>query len=269
MMVPVGRPTGVRLLPFVCLTSVALVAGCSGDATSTGTQSAAASSSMPAESTLVDAQRCAQKPPTGAIDRTGYDLRFTRGRIYISSTPAAPQAATPLPPEGAPPQPATPTTSTSRPTTTCHRFERWGDPVPDVPPDSLLFVFKGGDGDGAQVEFPVNELTGEHLPPIGVSRPTVGPLTEPIAATIGLSADGTFHSSGTCRLRLTAMSAKRAAGHFDCPAATLADTDPLNPDDDVPFDEESSTPPPSAAGPGQIDAAASAVDLAGWFDLQP
>ena len=131
-----------------------------------------------------------------------------------------------------------------------------------MPPDSLLFVFKGAGIDGAQIEFLVGELTGGVLPPIGTVRPRVGPLTGPINAQVGVSAEGTYHHSPVCALTITAMSAERAAGFFSCPSAA----NPLAPDDDVPYDaDESSTVPPPPGAP----AVPPAVSLTGWFDLRP
>lgn len=135
-----------------------------------------------------------------------------------------------------------------------------------MPPDSLLFVFKDAGTGGAQIEFLISELTGGLLPPVGATRPTVGPLTRPINAQIGVSINGVYHHSSACQLSVTGMSGELAAGSFTCPAATRVDANPLAPDDDVPhdLDESSTTKRPDAEG-NSTDT----VALSGWFQLTP
>lgn len=209
-------------------------------------------SSRPASST-VDAAQCTQVPPPGHIDRTGYDLRFTHGRMLV--------AITPLPG----PLPTTPAPARS----SCHQFAKSGNAAPDVPPDSLLFTFTGPGADGAQVEFLAGDLTGGVLPPIGDVRPTVGPLTGPINAQIGVSANGTYHHATTCQLALVAISPTRAGGTFTCAAATESDANPFAPSDDVTHDDESAAEiPGSTSTPGSAPPATT-TRLTGWFELTP
>lgn len=237
-----------------------LTAACS-DSTS-ATRQAQSSSTVATASAPQDPARCAAKPPSGTIDRQGFELNFTRGHILIASGQTTASSAQ----QG---QPALPTTSAAQQISSapaCYEFARWGQSTPDVPPDTLLFVFKGDGTDGAQIEFPVGELTGEHLPPTDGPRPPVGPLTAPITATVGLSEKGAYRSSAACSLILTAMSSKRAAGSFQCPETVVSAQNPLAPDDDVPFDDEGTT---STGTPAPDAASQPRVGLAGWFDLQP
>ena len=246
------------------------------------TRAAQSSSATPTTSAQQDPARCAEKAPSGSIDRQGYDLRFTRGHILISPRPltASPAqvgvggqvgAAGQVGADGQVVAPASPTAQQMSSAPACYEFARWGEPTPDVPPDSLLFVFKGDGTDGAQIEFPVGALTGEHLPPTDGPRPPVGPLNTPITATVGLSEKGTYRSSTTCKLTLTAMSSKRAAGSFDCPETIVAEQNPLDPNDDVPVDDDSAAPA-AAPAPGAPTPGAQPerpTSLTGWFDLQP
>ncbi|WP_245551896.1 hypothetical protein [Gordonia aichiensis] len=251
--------TGVVAIAAAALTST--IAACS-DSTS-ATRAAQSSSAVAAASAPQDPARCTEKPPSGTIDRQGFDLSFTRGQILIASgqTTASPSAQ-----EGRTALPATSAAQQMSSAPACYEFARWGQPKPDVPPDTLLFVFKGDGTDGAQIEFPVGELTGEHLPPTDGPRPPVGPLTAPITASVGLSERGMYRSSSACRLTVTAMSSKRAAGSFECPESVASAQNPLAPDDDVPFDDEGTT---STGTPAPDTASQRPVRLTGWFDLRP
>ncbi|MEO9330477.1 hypothetical protein [Gordonia aurantiaca] len=237
------------------MSAVAVLAtGCGGGDTPSNAASSSATST-PA-SAPIDPEECTRKPPQGHVDRSGQNLRFSSGgiRIAISDAP---------PPPGSPGGTATPQPGTEA---RCYEFGRWGPPQPDVPPDSLLFVFKGTGTDGAQIEFVISELTGGIVPPAGGGpRPTAGPLTKPINAQIGVSVNGVYHHSPACQLAVTAMSGQLAAGSFTCPTATRVDANPFAPDDDVPFDvdESSTTPQPD---PG---ARTGTVLLTGWFELRP
>ncbi|MGP3708340.1 hypothetical protein [Gordonia paraffinivorans] len=263
-------------LPSVCsralgvLASVSavavLVGGCGADETPSAGSSA--TTTTPA-SRPVDPEACAQTPPQGSVDRSGQNLKFSTGSIRIAisqappppgSPPGATTSATPKATESGAPGPD------AEPESRCYEFERWGPQQPDVPPDSLLFVFKGAGTDGAQIEFVISELTGGIVPPAGGGpRPTAGPLLRPINAQIGVSVDGVYHHSPACQLALTAMSGKLAAGSFTCPAATRVDANPFAPDDDVPFDADES----SAAPQPDPGATADTVLLGGWFELRP
>ncbi|GAA1481550.1 hypothetical protein GCM10009624_19900 [Gordonia sinesedis] len=237
----------------VALACVALgAAGCA-DAESTPAQPSSSTPSSAVASAPRDPAICARTPPSGRIERSGRDLSFENGKLYVAVTPAS----------SGPPAPPTPAAPTSGPGigtatgTTCYEFTKWGNPSPDVPPDALLFTFAGARGDGAQIEFLVVDLTGGVLPPIGPVRPTVGPLNQPINAAVGVSAGGVYRHSTTCALRITAMSPQRAAGSFDCPTATASDANPFDPSDDGNGEDSatSTAPPPASAR------------LSGWFDL--
>ena len=283
----IGRSTARRssTLRICALLAVAaaltsITSACA-DSTSV-TRAAQSSSATPTVSAQQDPARCAEKPPSGPIDRQGSDLRFTRGHVLISPrqlTASTGQAGVggqvgvdgQVGADGQVVAPASPTAQQMSPAPTCYEFGRWGEPTPDVPPDSLLFVFKGDGTEGAQIEFPVGALTGEHLPPTDGPRPPVGPLTTSITATIGLSEKGTYRSSTACRLTLTAMSSKRAAGSFDCPETIVSEQNPLDPNDDVPVDDDSAAPAaaPTAGAPTPGAQPERPTSLTGWFDLQP
>ncbi|WP_083888944.1 hypothetical protein [Gordonia sp. KTR9] len=228
------------------------VAACGSD---TPPQSTATSSTPTPTSRPVDPAICAEKPPQGSVDRSGQDFEFRHGdiKVAVGKTPADSGRG-----------PAAGATPTDEPN--CYEFDRWGPSRPDVPPDSLLFVFKDAGTGGAQIEFLISELTGGLLPPVGATRPTVGPLTRPINAQIGVSINGVYHHSSACQLSVTGMSGELTAGSFTCPAATRVDANPLAPDDDVPhdLDESSTTKRPDAEG-NSTDP----VALSGWFQLTP
>ncbi|MCR5978625.1 hypothetical protein GDN83_12950 [Gordonia jinghuaiqii] len=237
---------------LVCAVApLSALAGC-GDTPPTATSTSVAPT---ATARPVDPAVCANKPPQGNVDRTGQNFEFHHGniKVAISDAPAKSSGRTPA-------------VTTPANGTRCYEFGRWGPADPDVPPDSLLFVFKGAGSDGAQIEFLISELTGGLLPPIGGTRPTVGPLSAPINAQIGVSVDGVYHHASACQLSISGMSGKLAAGSFTCPTAALVDANPFAPDDDVRYDaDESSTTPPAATGVG----APEHVTLTGFFQLTP
>ncbi|MFE0749720.1 hypothetical protein [Gordonia sp. NPDC058843] len=245
-----GRPARAAVL--LCATVSVLVAACGSDGPPrpTPTTSTPTPTARP-----VDPAACTEKPPEGSVDRSGQNFEFHHGniRVAVVNTPAQSGRG-----------PAAGATRADEPT--CYEFDRWGPARPDVPPDSLLFVFKDAGAGGAQIEFLISELTGGLLPPVGATRPTVGPLTRPINAQIGVSVNGVYHHSSACQLSVSGMSGKLAAGTFTCPTATRLDANPLAPDDDVPYDlDESSTPgPPDGAG-----TSTNSVALSGWFQLTP
>ncbi|WP_244332758.1 hypothetical protein [Gordonia polyisoprenivorans] len=212
------------------LAVIATICGCD---TSTP-PSRVSGSSVQHESLRLDPRECARTPPTGAIDRVAYDLRFTRGRMLVAVSPSG---------------------GTGR----CYSFAKSGNAGPEVPPDSLLFTFSGPGTDGAQLEFLAGDLTGGGPPPVA-GTPAPGPLTGPITALVGVLVHGVYRSSATCRLTVTAMSSTLAAGHFTCPEATASTANPFSPNDEGPF-EDSSTP----AMPSDADTAT----LSGWFELTP
>ncbi|MFW0786935.1 hypothetical protein AAFP35_20765 [Gordonia sp. CPCC 206044] len=247
---------------------VTMTAACGSD-DGAAPSSSSATSTTPAVSARLDDAQCRESPPTGKIDRSASDLEFQGGgiRVAIQHGPAA-------------------TPGDTNADSDCYGFSRWGDPNPEVPPDSLLFVFKGPGTDGAQIEFLVGELTGGVLPPIGPVRPTVGPLTSPINAQIGVSVAGTYYHAASCALKITTMSSREAAGAFTCPVATYSEANPFAPDDDVSYDsDESETAAPStgpvgppggaspststSTSPGNTASSPAAVALSGWFELTP
>ncbi len=228
------------------LSTLSLVAACGSSVPATESGSSS-SSAPPVAAARLDDDACLESPPNGRIDRGAHDLQFHTGGIRVAVGDAAPAAG------DAPPTSAV----ASGVDDACYGFSRWGNPAPEVPPDSLLFVFTGPGTDGAQIEFLAGELTGGVLPPIGTVRPRVGPLIDPLGAEIGVSVDGAYYHATSCPLAITAMSSARAAGSFTCPTATRRDANPFAPDDDVSFDADESTPAPAA------------VSLSGWFAITP
>lgn len=245
-MVARRRPAGWRAAALVLAVAIPAVSACGSD-DAPATSSPSAAPIPPAQP--IDSASCRQAPPKGEIDRSGQRLAFRSGniKIAIGSTTGSQRNA-----------PGGPGTGDVR----CYEFTRWGPEKPDVPPDSLLFVFKGNGTDGAQIEFLVSELTGGNLPPIGNSAGTrAGPLDKPLNAQIGVSVGGIYHQSPACQLTVTGMSDDLAAGSFSCPAAAREDANPFAPSDDVPFDaDETSTPGPASS---------KTVTVSGWFQLTP
>ncbi|SDU55968.1 hypothetical protein SAMN04488548_1342145 [Gordonia westfalica] len=246
------RTRGAGALAAVAAAAL-LLSGCAGDPTPApvSTSTAPTPAARP-----IDPAKCAEKPPRGSVDRGGHGLDFRSGDIRIAITePAGTTTGLPAAGSGA----------TSDDATSCYEFTRWGPSRPDVPPDSLLFVFKGTGTDGAQIEFPISELTGGTVPPAGGGpRPTAGPLTKPINAQVGVSVDGVYHQSSACQLSISGMSGKLAAGSFTCPEASRVEANPFAPDDDVAYDadEKSASPQPDAGTPPT-------VVLSGRFQLTP
>ncbi|RPA10321.1 hypothetical protein [Gordonia sp. OPL2] len=262
------RSPGRVLASAVALVAVTGLAACSSsepDASS----SSPASSAPPTESARLDAAQCRDEPSQGRIDRTAHGLTFRTGEMRVAVGSGMSTARDN--PGGIP------TSTSADDDSACFGFTKWGNPSPEVPPDSLLFVFRGPGTDGAQIEFLVGELTGGVLPPIGSVRPTVGPLTKPINATVGVSVAGSYYQAGTCALKISSMSTDRASGTFTCPTATRTDANPLAPDDDVPYDaDDSSTESTSPSGPSASGAKSPAVigrpttvTLTGFFEMTP
>ncbi|MFW0791247.1 hypothetical protein [Gordonia sp. CPCC 205333] len=238
-----------------------------------------------AQSAVVANDECQRMPPSGHIDRSGMNLNFGTGDIRISlspttatpaPTPVAPPPAAPAPP-GGPKPPATssptPSSTPAAPKSQCFGFSRWGNGDPSVPPDSLLFSFKGPDDVGAQVSFFVGDLTGGSPPPAGGAKRVVPPLVTPINAQVGLSVDGKYFQATQCSLKITAMSSARAAGFFQCPTATTSEANPFEPSDDVAYDsDESMTTTPAPGGPTpstppRTTTAPQTASLSGWFSV--
>ncbi|GAB11290.1 hypothetical protein GOARA_067_00320 [Gordonia araii NBRC 100433] len=133
----------------------------------------------------------------------------------------------------------------------CVSLTRWGPASPEVPPDGLLFTFRGTGTEGGQISFPAVALTGGVLPPIGQEKPRVGPLVETIPADIGVSLGGKYYLATGCPLKIVAMSPTRAAGHFACPSAIPMRENPLAPNDaNRNPDDEAEDPPPPPQRPG-------------------
>ncbi|MDL9945741.1 hypothetical protein QSJ19_09105 [Gordonia sp. ABSL11-1] len=262
------RSLGRVVAPAVALVALTGLAAC----TSMGpdTSSSPTSSAAPTESARLDAADCRDEPSHGRIDRTAHGLTFRTGEMRVAVGSGMSTARD---------NPGGISTSTSADDdSACFGFTKWGNPDPEVPPDSLLFVFRGPGTDGAQIEFLVGELTGGVLPPIGSVRPTVGPLTKPINATVGVSVAGSYYQSGTCPLKISSMSSGRASGTFSCPTATRTDANPLAPDDDVSYDADDSTTestppagrPSSSATPSPaVIGQPTTVTLTGFFVLTP
>lgn len=247
-----GRVRSARATVLLCAAVSVLLAACGSD---TPPQSTPTTSTPTPTARPVDSAICAEKPPEGGVDRSGQNFEFHHGNIKVAVTSTSAQSNR---------GPAAGATRADEPD--CYEFNRWGPARPDVPPDSLLFVFKDAGTGGAQIEFLISELTGGLLPPVGATRPTVGPLTRPINAQIGVSVNGVYHHSSACQVSVSGMSGKLTAGSFTCPTATRLDANPLAPDDDVRYDldESSTTKQPSAEG-NSTDS----VALSGWFQLTP
>lgn len=218
---------------------VAAVAGCDGgnDAVPPDTSPAASTSPTRAVSMSLDPRECAKTPPTGRIDRTASDLSFTQGTmmVAVAESPSAPSQ--------------------------CFAFAKAGNAAPEVPPDSVLFTFGGPGTDGAQVDIMVSNLTGGILPPNdGAPMPSVGPLTAPVPAQVGVSVQGRYRLAPECRLTVTSLNATRTAGRFECPVAAQSSANPFDPSD-VPTDTDASVPTTTQAP--------APARLSGWFDLTP
>ncbi|GED97046.1 hypothetical protein [Gordonia crocea] len=176
----------------------------------------------------------------------------------------------------------------------CVSFRKWGNRSPEVPPDGLLFTFRGRGNEGGQISFAAVALTGGVLPPLGPVRPTIGPLVTTIPADIGVSLGGKYYLATGCPLKIVAMSSHRAAGHFACPNALPMKENPLGPDDSTPDADDEETPtaapgqpappapgnpaPPAPGNPAPpapghpvppAQANPDAIPLSGWFEVKP
>ncbi|WP_240194034.1 MULTISPECIES: hypothetical protein [unclassified Gordonia (in: high G+C Gram-positive bacteria)] len=200
----------MRRLAAVIVPAAVVLVGCSSN-------TAVDQAPAPRPVKALAAEKCDEPTPTGKIDRLGYDLRFTRGAIRIKLRDGRAER--------------------------CVQFAKWGNANIDVPPDSLLYYFSGGRGDGAQVEFRAVDLAGGKLPD---TRP-LGRLDHPINATVGVSINGVYYTSTTCELTLTVSNSRRAAGRFSCPQALAQTANPFDPSDDVSFDDPPASPPATAA----------------------
>lgn len=169
---------------------------------------------------------CDAATPKGRVDRSARGLRFTRGVMQVKVEPSDGRAE-------------------------CVEFGKWGNASVEVPPDSLLFTFSGGSGEGGQFEFLASALTGRPVP--GSRKP--GTLTDPISAEVGVSVAGTYFTDSTCALTLTLVGTRRAAGRFDCTEAIEREANPFSPSDDVPHEEQPGrqAPPRTAALSGRFD----------------
>lgn len=276
-----------RHAALVSLAAVALLAaGCGSESlTPAPTTVVSSDANQPdGASAVVPASECQQTPATGHVDRMGSGLSFRNGQIRVAVTPlpSTTPAPAPAPEIGVPPVapiPSAPPSSTANQVKSqCFGFGRWGNNDPSVPPDSLLFSFKGGTNDGAQVSFFVGDLTGGEPPPPPGERRTVTPLVAPINAQVGVSVNGKYYSATQCSLKITAMSSAKASGYFQCPTATTSEANPFAPSDDVPYDAEDSTtptvaPPAVPGAPAPVPTTTTdAVDqaaLSGWFSVSP
>ncbi|MYR06409.1 hypothetical protein GTV32_08820 [Gordonia sp. SID5947] len=249
---------------MVVIAIVSVIAGCGTDG-APNTPVSSATPSTPTASAHLNAAECRETPEAGRIDRTGAGLEFRSGTVRIAMSDS--RATARRTPGGAPAS-----ADAGDVDNECFGFGKWGNPSPEVPPDTLLFVFKGPGTDGAQVEFSVGDLTGGVLPPIGGTRPRVGPLTAPINAAIGVSVDGAYYHSTSCPLTITAMASERAAASFTCQRADQNDANPFAPDDDVTYDTDESTPTSPGATTSTTPTpvgSPSGITLSGWFELTP
>ncbi|MGO3327572.1 hypothetical protein [Gordonia sp. (in: high G+C Gram-positive bacteria)] len=196
--------------------------------TSCGTSPADESThpSEPSEAPRLPLADCDAPTPTGKVDRSGYGIGRTSGLKYSRGVMQVSIDAS----DGRPDE--------------CVEFAKWGNDSVEIAPDSLLFTFSGGNGEGGQFEFLASALTGERTPD---SR-DVGELTDPISAMVGVSVDGIYYTAPACSLTLTRVSGHRAAGRFTCAQAISQDANPFAPSDDVPYDEDPApTPAPLTA----------------------
>ncbi|NMO00656.1 hypothetical protein HH308_05430 [Gordonia sp. TBRC 11910] len=262
--------------------AVAMATAALGGLAACGTDAAVSTASSPTSkpvsvrSAVVADSECQQTPPTGTVDRTGSDLNFHSGEIRISLVPTATTPTT-VPAPTPPPVPVAPTSSAAAtsssaapaaPASQCFGYRRWGNSDPSVPPDSLLFAFKGDGSGGAQVSFFVGDLTGGGPPPAGGVRHVVPALVAPINAQVGVSANGTYYQATQCSLKITAMSSTRAAAFFQCPTATTSKANPFDPSDDVSYDSDETAA--SSAVPGAPQAPSETPRtalLSGWFSV--
>lgn len=188
---------------------------------------------------VLNAAACTAVPTAGGIVRSGYGLNYSRGDITISVAPGDGPAR-------------------------CLQFAKSGPTDPNVPPDTLLFTFAGDRGEGAQLEFLAVDLAGAILPwPRGATARIPG---SPITSTIGVSIDGVYYTSPTCTLKLQTVTDKKAAGRFDCPQAIAETANPLNPNDDVTYDEPSVPADPAPPTEPVVEPTRTAA-LSGLFEV--
>ncbi|MCF8570318.1 hypothetical protein L5G32_08565 [Gordonia sp. HY002] len=166
--------------------------------------------SQPSGAPRLSLADCDEATPTGTVNRSAYGLKYSRGVMQVKIEPS----------DGRRSQ--------------CVEFAKWGNESVESPPDSLLFTFSGGNGEGGQFEFLASALTGERTP----ANRTVGELTDPISAMVGVSAAGTYYTAPACSLTLTKVSGRHTAGRFTCTQAVAQNADPFAPSDDVPYDED-------------------------------
>ncbi|MGB3697394.1 MAG: hypothetical protein WBA05_08175 [Gordonia sp. (in: high G+C Gram-positive bacteria)] len=235
-MTPAHRRTGVVL---AVLAMCAPLAACAADQTPAAPVSSAPPPPPQAVTRTLAAADCAATAPSGRIVRSGYDLRYSAGSMRVAVATAGRPAR-------------------------CVEFSKSGRADPNVPPDTLLFTFAGGRGEGAQLEFLAVDLAGGVLPwPVGASARTPG---SPITATVGVSVGGAFYRSDSCTLTLTMANETKAAGRFECPAALTQAENPMDPNDDVSYDEPSAPAAPGAPIPPAAAAPATAT-LSGLFTI--
>ncbi|MCF8589893.1 hypothetical protein [Gordonia liuliyuniae] len=182
---------------------------------------------QPSEAQRLSLDDCDAATRTGTVDRRVHGLRYAHGVMQVRVEP-------------------------SRGDDQCIEFLKWGNAAVGVPPDTLLFTFSGGGGEGGQFEFLSSALTGGRIP----GSPPAGKLTDPISAKVGVSVDGAYYAASTCSLTLTQVTEQRATGRFDCPEAIEQSANPFSPSDDVPYDDE---PAPTSSP--------RTADLSGRFDV--
>lgn len=180
----------------------------------------------PSQAPRLPLDDCDASTRTGKVDRSAYDLWYAHGVMQVKVEP-------------------------SNGGDQCVEFTKWGNAAVEVPPDSLLFTFAGGVGEGGQFEFLASALTGGRVP----GSPPAGDLTKPISAKAGVSVDDVYYAASACSLTLTEVTAFQATGRFDCPDAIATSANPFSPSDDVPYDEEPTAPssPRTAHLSGRFD----------------
>ena len=201
----------------VAATAATLLAltACGGDG-SVGSRTSNAQAPDQASTKVLKPAECTTTPTAGKIVRSGYGLNYSSGEMKIAVSPVDGPAR-------------------------CLEFEKSGRADPNVPPDTLLFTFAGDRGEGAQLEFLAVDLAGAVLPwPRGATARTPG---SPITSTIGVSIDGAYYTSSTCTLKLQTVTDTTASGRFSCPQAIAQTANPLDPNDDITYDE---SPAPAA-----------------------
>ncbi|WP_051198594.1 hypothetical protein [Gordonia shandongensis] len=174
----------------------------------------------PASTERLPATDCEQTPESGKVDTTGYALRYSTGTMRIS-------------------------VRTKGGSATCLGFTKTGSADPQVPPDTVLFTFRGSRGEGALLEFPSVNLSRGVLP---WPRGKVTTPHSTFTSTVGVSHGGDYFTSQRCTVRLARVTPAGAAGTVECPDALATTANPFDPSDDVSHEDPADRPsPPDSA----------------------